>query len=188
MAEGPAAGAAGTESDTIRNASSGSDSSEASGGAATSADRAPRRAAEPIVEPEEARGESQHAMVALPGTHRVEPRPSLWKRITMRSGSFGESGTSRLIARLDVIEARVVAAETSLANRMQQLDERFSEVWEIEEQISQMNDLRETLAEVASRQVHLDARINGIKRRLTLLSLAIGAAAVAAVVVAVSLR
>jgi hypothetical protein len=153
---------------------------EASGSAALEAS-GETEAAEQIVEPAEPPVSEQHAVVALPGTHRQEPRPSLWRRIAMRSSSSGDAGSERVLARLDVIEARVTAAELSLGNRIQALDDRFTEVWEVEEQLSQINDLRAALAEIAAGQQRVEDRLGGINGKLTLVSVVLGAAVLAGV-------
>ena len=106
----------------------------------------------------------------VPGTSRKESRPSFWRRIGLRAVGGGEGATDRLLARLDVIETRMTASEESLANRIQLLDERFTEVWEVEEQLSQMNELRETLEQIGARQLHEDERLRGLSRRMSLLS------------------
>jgi hypothetical protein len=154
--------------------------SKASVGSAPSEASVDATPAEPIVEPPEPPVSEQRAVVALPGTHRQE-RPSLWRRIAMRSSGGGEAANERVLARLDVIEARVTAAELSLGNRIQALDDRFTEVWEVEEQLSQINDLRAALAEIGAGQERLEKRLGGINGKLTLVAVVVGAAVVAGV-------
>lgn len=127
--------------------------------------------------------EPQSAVVPLPGTHHQEPRRSFWKRINLRPSSASGSQIERVLARLDAIESRATATELSIGNRIQALDNRFTEVWEVEEQLSQLNDLRETLEEVNARQLGLDVQLRAIDRRLKLVSVLIATAALAGVVV-----
>lgn len=137
---------------------------------------------EPIVElaGPEPRLEEGSAVVPLPGTLRQDARPSFWKRISLR-GRGAEARGDRVLARLDVLESRLGASEASIGARIQQLDERFSEVWEVEEQLSQMNELRETLEELSTRQLQHGDQLRGLGRKLSLLSVLVAAAAVAGV-------
>ena len=120
--------------------------------------------------------EQTHAVVPLPETLRREPsRSSFWRRIAGRArGSLtGAAGGERLLARID-------ALEQSLCDSIRELDLRLRQVWEVEEQLSQLMDLQATLGEVRDQQSRLETRLRGIERRLSLLLLA-AAALVAAV-------
>ncbi len=120
--------------------------------------------------------EQTRAVVPLPETlRREQPRSSFWRRLARRArGSLdAAAGDDRLLARID-------ALEQSLRDSIRQLDLRLRQVWEVEEQLSQLMDLQATVSEVRDRQSGLEARLRGIERRLSLLLLA-GAALVAAV-------
>ena len=122
--------------------------------------------------------EQARAVVPLPETLRREPpRSSFWRRIAGRArGSLtGAVGDNRLLARID-------ALEQSLCDSIRQLDLRLRQVWEVEEQLSQLMDLQQPLGEFRDQQSRLETRLRGIERRLSLLLLAI-AALVAAVLV-----
>jgi hypothetical protein len=158
-AEEPEAGEAAAAA-SVSAAAAGAAASAAATATPAEAPRSPQ-----VVAPESDGG----AVVPVPGTLRQEKRPSFWKRISLRGGAGREVDQERLMARLDVIESRITAAELQLGNRIQRLDDRFTEVWEVEEQLSQMNDLRATLEEIASRQLRLTEQMRSVSGRLTLI-------------------
>ena len=133
-------------------------------------------------------GPTTTSVVPIPGTRREEARPSFWRRISIRANRpslAGPGGDERVLARLDVIDSKLVAAEQSLQNRIGQLEHRFTEVWEVEEQLSHLMEMQEVLGEIRERQAQVDARLEGLGRRLLLL--AVAAASLAAAMTALAL-
>ena len=130
-------------------------------------------------------GADAGAVVPIPGSLRPEPpRSSFWRRIR-RPAVFGSGrsvGDERILARLDVIDSRLTATDQSIHNRIQRLDDRFTEVWEVEEQLSQLNELQEIASEVRVSQGELERSLRRITRRLSLLTLLASGALVAIVV------
>lgn len=142
--------------------------------AATSGADAPGR--EPV---RGARADS--AVVPVAGVHRQEsPRTSFWKRIRLsrRSGVGAATGDDRLLSRLDAIDSRLESGERELRDRIRALDERFSDVWEPEEQLSRLTELREMLADIQERQGRIDSRSRALTRRLSLVTALAATAAV----------
>ena len=130
-------------------------------------------------------GRDAGAVVPIPGSLRQEaPRGSFWRRIRRPAvfGSSGSIGDERILARLDVLESRLTATDQSIHNRIQRLDDRFTEVWEIEEQLSQLNELQQVAAEVRASQKELQLSLRRITRHLSLLTLLAAGALVAFVV------
>ena len=133
-----------------------------------------------ILAPESDATVGEHnAIVPLHGTLRQDSRPSFWKRISMRRAGGSDTQLERVLAGIAGVEASVAASDLALSNRIKQLDDRFTEVWEVEEQLSQLSDLRATLDEIAARQLRLGEQLGAISGRLTLVS-ALAVAAIGA--------
>lgn len=129
------------------------------------------------VEPKAAE-ETSHAVVSIPGSLRAEQRPSFWRRIRLgglKSGLPAPTDDDRLLARLDAIAAQLAGTD----QRIEQLDQRFGEVWEAEEQLSLLMELRDIGVDLQERQGRIDGRLRGLERRLSLISLLAGVAAAA---------
>jgi hypothetical protein len=147
--------------------------------------------------PAERDAEPRHAVVPVPGSLRSEPpRQPFWRRL--RLGGVGgalarargdlspPTDGDRILASLDALAAQIAASERSLGQRVEQLDRKFGEVWEVEETLSRLTELHELLLEARERQARIDERLRGLERRLSLAALLAGAAAVASVVAALS--
>ena len=123
------------------------------------------------------------AVVAIPTSARQKAsRPSLWRRISLlggRSGVSNATGDDRVLERLDAIEERIDASAREVAQVVGRLEERLSEVWEVEELISRLTDLERTLSEVRDRQGAIEGRFGGISRRLSFLVFVAATAGVA---------
>lgn len=143
------------------------------------------QAQEPSGDEGRAPGADAGAVVPIPGFARQEPpRISFWRRIRRPPafGSTGSIGDERVLARLDVIESRLTATDQSIQNRIQRLDDRFTEVWEVEEQLSQLHELQAIASDVRASQTELQRSLRRITRRLSLLTLLAAGGLVAAVV------
>jgi hypothetical protein len=151
--------------------------------------------------PAERDAEPRHAVVPVPGSLRSEPqRKPFWRRLRLgRVGGVGGVGGAlarargelspptdddRILARLDALAAQITASERSLGQRVEQLDRKFGEVWEVEETLSRLTELHELLLEARERQARIDGRLRNLERRLSLAALLAGAAAVAGIVAA----
>jgi hypothetical protein len=121
------------------------------------------------------------AVVPVKGSLRQDPpRPSFWRRLSLRATATkstlpGATADDRLLARLDALSNQLEATATQI----RQLDERFAEVWEVEEQLSRLTELREMVEDMRERQGRADGRLRGMERRLSLVALLAGVAAVA---------
>ena len=106
--------------------------------------------------------EASHAIVPIPGSLRTEqPRASFWRRIGLRGSRTGleePSDDDRLLARMDALAEQ--AAETG--TRIRQLDRRFTEVWEVEEQLSRLMELHDIAVDIQERQGRIDGRLRGL--------------------------
>jgi hypothetical protein len=126
-------------------------------------------------EPQEGNAQQRHTVVPLPETlQREQPRRSLWQRIALRARrnlAGGIGGEARALSRLDIIDARVAALQQTLGNGIEQLDQRISQVWELEDQLTQLIELQATVGEVRDRQTRIDTRLRGIERRLSIVLL-----------------
>ena len=124
------------------------------------------------------------AIVPIPGSLRQDaPRPSLWRRLSLRaarSSLAAATGDDRLLARLDAIDARLESRSREIAEHVRRLDDRFSEVWEMEDQISRLTELEQTLTDVHQRQGEIDDRLRGVGRRLSLIAFLAATATAAA--------
>ena len=158
---------------------------EAAAGDTAPGEQAPPLAEErPLAEPAAvpARDESSGTVVPVPGSLRHEaPRGGFWRRIALRTrgGLASASVEDRVLARLDVLDARLTAAEQSLANRIERLDQRFTQVWEVEEQLSQLMEIQELLTEMRDREDRTFEALRRMSRRNTLLAALAAAAFVA---------
>ena len=142
----------------------------------------------------------EHAVVPIPGSLRSEqPKTPFWRRISLRGararaeGSLSEpTSDDRILARLDGvvlaridgIAAQVAASEQRVGQRIEQLDEKFNEVWEVEETLSRLIELHELVTEMRDRQGRIDTRVRGLERRLSVIAVLAGTAAVAGIVAA----
>lgn len=136
------------------------------------------------VESEKQTGPS--AVVPIAGSLRSEPpKKPFWKRISLRGRSEGSLSSptddDRILARLDAIAAQLVASEHGIGQRIDQLDEKFSEVWEVEETLSRLMELHELLTDMRDRQGRIDGRMRGLERRLSFVALLAGTAAAAGI-------
>ncbi|MFP6605360.1 MAG: hypothetical protein VCC19_02190 [Myxococcota bacterium] len=89
-----------------------------------------------------------------------------------------------MLARLDAIAQGLAGTD----QRIEQLDQRFTEVWEVEEQLSRLMELREMLVDLRQRQARTNARLRRLDRRLLVITIFAGTAAavgLAAIVLAV---
>jgi hypothetical protein len=132
--------------------------------------------------------EPSAAVVPIPGSLRTEsPKKPFWRRISLR-GTTGRSEGSlpsptdddRVLARLDAMTALLAAS----SQRIEQLDDKFTEVWEVEETLSRLMELHDRLTEMRERQGRIDGRVRGVERRLTFIAVLAGTAAVAAIAAA----
>ena len=133
----------------------------------------------------EVESQGPSAVIPVPGSLRHDGRKqSFWRRISLRGriGLAAATGDDRMIVRLDAIEARLESSEHELGERIAQLDERFTQVWEVEEQLSRLMELREMLADMQERQGRIDGRLKGLERRLSFITILAGTAAAAGVV------
>ena len=131
---------------------------------------------EHTIEPVE---ESSRAVVPVPGPlRRGAPKPSFWQRISLRGGKGGlgtATSADQVLARLDSLTEKIAESD----QRIEQLDQRFSEVWEVEEQLSLLMEFQDILADVRKQQSGLDERLQSLGRRLSLITLFAVTAAVA---------
>jgi hypothetical protein len=141
---------------------------------------------------EEAQAEQKHAIVPIDGLLRSEqPKTPFWRRLSLRAirrvdGSLAEpTDDDRILGRLDAIAAQLAASEHSLSQRIDQLDEKFTDVWEVEETLSRLIELHELLTEMRERQGGVDGRLRGLERRLSWIALLAATAAIAAIVATV---
>jgi hypothetical protein len=131
----------------------------------------------------EARGKAKeptaHALIPVPGTLRTEEtRTPFWRRIRLRGSRSGldePTASDRVLARLDAVAAQVAGAE----QRVEQLDQRFSEVWEVEEQLSRLIELHDILLGVQKRQLQVDEHLRTVERRLVWIAIFAATAAAA---------
>jgi hypothetical protein len=126
------------------------------------------------------------ALVTLPGVHRQEqPRTSFWQRIRLsRRGVRSATDDDRMISRLDAIASRIEEREQDLSERIVLLDQRLNEVWEVEEQLSRLMELREMLGDIQERQGRIDSRTRTLARRLSWIAMLAAVSAVAALAAA----
>ncbi len=126
--------------------------------------------------------EPSRAVVPISGSLRTEQaRPSFWRRISLRGARGGldePSDDDRVLARLDALAAQVAGTD----QRIEQLDRRFTEVWEIEEQLSRLMELHDIGVDVQERQGRIDGRLRGLERRLSMITIFAGTAAAAGLV------
>ncbi len=136
------------------------------------------------VETDEPTTQEANAVVPIPASLRQgAPRASFWRRISLlgtRSGLSTATGDDRLLARLDAIETRIESSGHELVERIRQLDNHVSEVWEAEEQLARLTELEQTLSDVRDRQGSIEGRLRGIGRRLSLIAILAAMAAAAA--------
>lgn len=136
-----------------------------------------------------------HALVPvpLPDEPKQTKHRSLWKRLSMkragrRAGENGldTDGTNPVADRLETIEGQLAALEDSISVHFDQLEHRFTQLWEIEDALNQVVKLPEQLTEVGDRQKEMARSLRGLQgrvRALALLSLVL-AGAVAALLAA----
>ncbi len=122
------------------------------------------------------------AVVPVSPVRHESQKTSFWQRIRLgrgRSVLDRATGDDRLIARLDSIASRIETSEEQIGDRLRQLDDHISEVWQVEEQLSRLMELRDMLTDLQERQGRIDGRLRGLARRLSLLTFLAGTAAVA---------
>jgi hypothetical protein len=97
------------------------------------------------------------------------PRPSLWRRITMRKRSE-ETTTSAeaeaTVIRLGAIDLHLEQLTMTLSEGLGALNERFSEVWEPEEQLSHLADIQDKLDQLGQDQAALSKAVADLRRIL----------------------
>lgn len=121
------------------------------------------------------------------------PKRSFWRRISLRRSREKEpageedspptwSPGEPLAGRLAVLERRIGAEADAIRSQLERIDGRFDEVWEVEEQISHLIEIQQKLEVLSQDQEQLATRVaNASVRNTILVSLAIGAALLAAV-------
>jgi hypothetical protein len=105
----------------------------------------------------------------LTAPRNESPRPSLWRRFTMRkpaSESESSPNAEATAARLGAIELHLEQLNTSLDERLEALNERLSEVWESEEQLSYLADIQEKLDQLKDDQARLSRSVADLRRIL----------------------
>jgi hypothetical protein len=134
------------------------------------------------------------AVVPVPGAPRHQLPPdgssragiSLWQRIALR-GRQGLSKTDRheiLMSRLSELERQLAETRSAVESRITKLDQRLTQVWEVEEQLSYLLEIQEILTGLREHQRELADRVASNRRTLKLLVAALLATAVAIAVLA----
>lgn len=109
-------------------------------------------------------------------------RPSLWQRITMRKrpAEAAAPQTSDVEARLGAIDAQLGHLADTTQQGLDAVYARLEEVWESEEQLSQLADLQDKLDRLTQNNTGLTQSVESLHRTLGWLAgLIVVAAAVA---------
>jgi hypothetical protein len=133
--------------------------------------------------------EPSRAVVPVPGSPRRQLPPgsstraggSFWQRLTQR-GRQDPSQTDRhdiLLSRLSELENRLSETRSAIEGRIGELDQRLTQVWEVEEQLSFLIEIQETLTGLQEHQRELRDGVRSNRRTLNLLVAALMATAVA---------
>jgi hypothetical protein len=127
-----------------------------------------------------------HALVPVPTPEEPKraKRRSLWRRLSVRRAARRlDEGTadagSPVQDRLETIEGQLAALEDSISVHFDQLEHRFTQLWEIEDALNQVVKLPEQLTEVAGRQKEMARSLRSLQgrvRALALLSLVLAGA------------
>ena len=136
-----------------------------------------------------AEAEPSRAVVPIPGSPRRQlplggpsrAGGSFWQRITLR-GRQDPSKDDRheiLMSRLSDLESRLSESQSAIESRIAQLDQRLTQVWEVEEQLSYLLEIQEILTGLREHQRELGERVRSNRRTLNLLVAALLATAVA---------
>jgi len=136
-----------------------------------------------------AEAEPSRAVVPIPGSPRrqlpagtsARAGGSFWQRITLR-GRQSPSKADRheiLMSRLSELENRLSETQSAIESRISELDQRLTQVWEVEEQLSYLLEIQEILTGLRDHQRELGDRVRSNRRTLNLLVAALLATAVA---------
>lgn len=95
-------------------------------------------------------------------------RPSLWKRLRMRSrAETAAGGQPRDVAtRLEAVEQGLGRVDATIQERFEALNARFEEVWESEEQLSHLADIQDKLDRLAQSHLELTTSIGSLRRSI----------------------
>lgn len=133
--------------------------------------------------------------IALPGDRgpRTRPaqaqRPSFWRRIALggrkanaaRSGSSVEAATSENVANITAVETRIVEpllqalvsveaklerSHVDLIERSDSVEQRLTQLWDIEEQLGALNEFQESLLNVSEQHQRLARAVESQTRTL----------------------
>jgi hypothetical protein len=151
--------------------------------------------------------------VALPGDRgtRIQPsgeqRPSFWRRIALGTRREGQAKIVKadatavdstaierrivepMLQALVSVEAKLERSHVDLIQRSDQVEQRLTQLWDIEEQLGALGELQESLLQVAEQQRRLEFSIETQTRTLRwLVGGVFFSLAAAAFVVAVLLR
>ncbi len=132
--------------------------------------------------------------VALPGDRgpRIQPsrnqRPSFWRRIALggRRASHAEVVTPEsalanasaetsaierriiepILQALVSVEAKLERSHIDLMKRSDQVEQRLTQLWDIEDQLGTLGELQESLLQVSEQQRRLESTVDGQARTL----------------------
>lgn len=116
-------------------------------------------------------------------SREAQPRQSLWRRIKMRTrgaDGAGSRSSEAVETRLAAIEGQLEQLDADVRGQLDTLSSRLEEVWEAEEQLSQLADLQEKLDRLTQHQTHLAESVGGLKRILAWLAVLVVVAAAGA--------
>ncbi len=97
-------------------------------------------------------------------------RTSLWKRFSLKRGERRDS-TEALSSQISRVEQKLAAIESLVRERTDQLEARLTQFWEIEEQLSHLNDVQVGLGEVRQRQNEILSGVRALGRGVILLAI-----------------
>ncbi len=104
-------------------------------------------------------------------------RTSLWKRFSLKRGERRDS-TEALSSQISRVEQKLAAIESLVRERTDQLEARLTQFWEIEEQLSHLNDVQVGLGEVRQRQKEILSGVRALSRGVILLAIFMAVATV----------
>lgn len=168
-----------------------SDSSSTSLASSDNAE-APSQEAPPAEVPSEASQQAAQSALPVPigplrsqltSPREEQTRPSFWRRIKMRRRdpeATGAGSEAAVSARLSAMERAIEQFDSNLQAQLEALNGRLDEVWESEEQLSQLADIQEKLNQLTELQSSLSQSLAGLKRTLGWLGAWVAAAAVGA--------
>ena len=165
-------------------------------GAALPGDRGPRtRSAEPAAESQRpsfwrriSLGARRHPETAAVETQPAPRRGSLVRKETRNetSAAVEQRIVEPLLQALVSVEAKLERSHIELTKRSDQVEQRLTQLWDIEEQLGTLGELQETLLKVSEQQKRVSSAVEGQARTLrwligsVLFALAAGAFVVAA--------